>query len=150
MNTPASFDQILLKIGPRDESILSVVRREPSEWTVRYADTDVQVALTEATGRLSFLCALSQVREEDRLRLYALFLRYNLLVGETGGVLFALNEDTPVLMLEWGEATLDTDRFEIILRNFTAKARLWEQTILERPQTAPSPSDLDHAFSIRI
>lgn len=150
MNTSDSIDEILVTLGPRDDTILSIVRREAREWTVRYADTDIQVALEAGTGRLSMLCALSPPRNEDRLRLFTLFLRYNLLASETGGVIFALNDEMPVLMLEWGERPLDTDGFENILRNFTAKARLWEQTILERPQTAPSPSDADHAFRIRI
>jgi Tir chaperone protein (CesT) family len=125
MVTGLDIGSLIVSLGPREPDIAEIAQLRDREFIVRYDDILVTLELAEEIDRLIFSAEIGSAPPERRLAVYTTLLNYSLLWQDTGGVQMALTADgTVVQLLTLFGAEITPDLLPIVLRNFTANARL--------------------------
>jgi hypothetical protein len=133
MKTPDIIEQCLNEAA-HSLGVPLARRDEPHTWWLAFdTATLLDVEYHAGPQRVVIQGDIGQVAPDARLRLYEIFLEYNYLWPETGGVRMALDGagNTAVMLADLHASELETSKLCSVLRNMADIQRAWRQILLE-------------------
>jgi hypothetical protein len=130
MSLHAEIRLLLEQLGPANPDVSHVTQIADRSWVVGWGeDADILLELDEAASRVVLTMTLGSAREADRERLYEMFLGYNAIWRDTGGVRIAVVEGQAIQVLAMHAQALDLETAPVVLGNFAAKALVWRRLL---------------------
>ncbi|MEM7477739.1 MAG: type III secretion system chaperone [Planctomycetota bacterium] len=141
MSTLETMEALLTELPPLCPQINLITKPSDETWYINFEDYDVYVHFSELKKTAEFQITIGNTDNHNQTKLLKLFLNYNALWKQTGGVSIALNNDeNAVLLFSVPADGLRPGAIANILTSLHRKAEVWRGVIHQsdvQSETAP-------------
>jgi hypothetical protein len=129
MSGIAQVQELMEQLGPQSPELGHVTQVADTAWYVGMEERmDILLELDADGAQLVLTAPLGQVAP-DATSLQEMFLGYNALWRDTGGVRLAVADGEAMQLLAVEASGLDVATLRRILDNFAEKARVWQRMV---------------------
>lgn len=133
-----NIENLMTEIGPLLDLQEVLQSTETLTWNLVWDDgLEVVAEYDEEDERVTFATVIGTVPEQGVEALALMFLQFNGLWHQTGGVRIGVEENAFIQLYDLSALNLDASALYTVLNNFTAKARSWT-AILAGENTEPA------------